>query len=53
MMKQFLKLVALGLMAASVPISAQTKDGKARPVEVKRVPPAKPSPKEAVPSPEN
>lgn len=51
-MKRFRELVALGLMAASVSISAQTKDGKARPVEVKRVPPAKPSPKEAVPSPD-
>ena len=51
-MKRFRKLVALALIAASVPMSAQTKDGKANSVPVKRVPPAQPSPKEAVPSPD-
>jgi type IV secretion system protein TrbG len=44
--------LALALAMATLPALGQTKDGKSNAVEVKRVLPAKPAPKEPVPNPD-
>lgn len=49
---QILEQCTLALVFVAVPIYAQTKDGKTAPVEVKRVPPPKPLPKDPVPAPD-
>jgi hypothetical protein len=49
---RILEQCTLALVFVAVPMCAQTKDGKAAPVEVKRVPPPKPLPKEPIPAPD-
>lgn len=52
MIRRFLGLTAMALSIAVVQVSAQKKDGRTPPVEVKRRPPGQPAPKAAVPNPE-
>ena len=47
---RFVRLCTAVLAIAAGESAAQTKDTKSAPVEVKRVPPSKPSPKESVPN---